>query len=168
MRCTELKKLRSSVIIKFFSSRNNLVLLVILIIGVILMVSVSGGGAGKKEVHTAIDTASEEARLEAILSRIDGAGKVDVMITYYGGTEQSIAYETKSDTDKDSHQEDKRAVMSGSSPMVVQELYPKVKGVIVTAQGAGDISVKRKLTEAVAAAMGVSVSRVKVYKGSTD
>ncbi|MDO5398099.1 MAG: hypothetical protein Q4G33_09210 [bacterium] len=159
-----MKKLQSSVIIKFLSSRNNLVLWVILIIGVILMASVSGNGSGKKEVHTAIDTAAEETRLEEILSRIDGAGEVKVMVTYYGGTEQSIAYETKSDTDKDSHQEDKRAVMSGSSPMVVQELYPRVKGVIVAAQGAGDISVKRKLTEAVTAVMGVGASRVKVYK----
>ena len=159
-----MKKLQSSVIIKFFSSRNNLVLSVIIIIGVILMVSVSGNGSEKKEVHTSIDTAAEEVRLEEILSRIEGAGKVHVMVTYYGGTEQSIAYEIKSDTDKDSRQEDKRAVMSGNSPMVVQELYPKVKGVIVAAQGAGDISVKRKLTEAVTAAMGVTASRVKVYK----
>lgn len=159
-----MKKLQSGLISKFLGSRNNLVLSVILIIGVILMVSVSGGGAGKKEVHTAIDTAAEEARLEAILSEIDGAGNVRVMVTYYGGTEQSLAYETKSDTNKDSHSEDKTAVMSGSSPMIVQELYPKVKGVIVVAQGAGDISVKRELTEAVTAAMGVGASRVKVYK----
>ena len=137
---------------------------VILIIGVILMVSVSGSGAKKKEVHTEIDTAGEEARLEAILSEIDGAGNVSVMVTYYGGTEQSLAYETKSDNNKDSRSEDKTAVMSGSSPMIVQELYPKVKGVIVVAQGAGDISVKRELTEAVTAAMGVGASRVKVYK----
>ena len=164
MRCTELKKLQSGLISKFLTSRNNLVLSVILIIGVILMVSVSGSGAKKKEVHTEIDTAGEEARLEAILSEIDGAGNVSVMVTYYGGTEQSLAYETKSDNNKDSRSEDKTAVMSGSSPMIVQELYPKVKGVIVVAQGAGDISVKRELTEAVTAAMGVGASRVKVYK----
>lgn len=159
-----MKKLQSGLISKFLTSRNNLVLSVILIIGVILMVSVSGSGAKKKEVHTEIDTAGEEARLEAILSEIDGAGNVSVMVTYYGGTEQSLAYETKSDNNKDSRSEDKTAVMSGSSPMIVQELYPKVKGVIVVAQGAGDISVKRELTEAVTAAMGVGASRVKVYK----
>ena len=159
-----MKKLQSGLISKFLTSRNNLVLSVILIIGVILMVSVSGSGAKKKEVHTEIDTAGEEARLEAILSEIDGAGNVSVMVTYYGGTEQSLAYETKSDNNKDSRSEDKTAVMSGSSPMIVQELYPKVKGVIVVAQGAGDISVKRELTEAVTTAMGVGASRVKVYK----
>lgn len=142
--------------------------IVILIIGVILMVSVSGGGKGNKEVQTAIDTAGEEARLEEILSDIKGAGAVKVMITYMGSTEQSLAYETKLDNDDKSHQEDKRVVMSGSSPMIVQELYPEVRGVIITAQGADNTAVKRQLTEAAAAALGVGISRVKVYKSMKD
>ena len=150
-------------VIKFLKSRNNLVPLVILIIGIILMTSVSFGG-GKREVQTSIDTAAEEARLEDILSGIDGAGRVRVMVTYYGSTEQSLAYEIKSDKDESSKQEDKRAVMSGSEPVIVQELYPRVKGVIVVADGAEDITVKRALSEAVCAAMGVGISNVRVYK----
>lgn len=151
-------------IIKFLTSRNNIVPIVILIIGVIIMLSVSWGGSTKKEVQTTFDTAGEETRLEEILSDIDGAGRVKVMITYTGSTEQNLAYEVKSDNDERSHQEDKRAVMSGNSPMVVQELYPEVRGVVITAQGAGNAAVKRQLAEAAAAATGVGISKVKVYK----
>lgn len=158
-----MKKFQSGDLIKFLKTRNNLVALVILIIGVILMTSVSGGKA-KKEVKQTFDVAAQEDRLENILSAIEGAGHVKVMITYRGGSEQRLAYEIKSETEENSHQEDKRAVMSGNSPVVVRELYPEVRGVIVVAEGAGDINIKRALTEAVSASMGIGVSNVRVYK----
>ena len=162
-----MKEFRLRDAIKFLKKRNNLMPVLIIIIGIVLMTAF-GGTDRKKEVRTTIDTAAEEARLADILSRIDGAGRVKVMITYNGTTEQSLAYETKSDSSDSSRQEDKRAVMSGSSPMVVGELYPKVRGVIVIAQGAGDSAVKRSLTEAAATAMGVGTSAVRVYKSEQE
>ncbi len=160
-----LKKLQSDSIIKFFTKRNNLIMVIILIIGVILMTSVSGEKE-EKEVYSSIDTEAQEERLSDILSDIEGVGEVKVMITYCGGMERSLAYDVKSDNDGKSQQEDKKTVMSGGSPVVIQEIYPRVKGVIVVAQGAGDIGVKRAITEAVSAAMGVGVSNVKVYNSS--
>lgn len=158
-----MKEFRLNDVAKFFKTRNNLALLIILIIGVILMTSVSGG-RNKKEVKQGLDIAAQEDKLEKILSKIDGAGRVSVMITYYGGAEQSLAYEVSSDSEERSRQEDRRAVMSGNNPVVVQELYPGVKGIIVVASGAGDIRIKRSLAEAASAAMGVSMSCVRVYK----
>ena len=160
-----MKKLELQKVVDFFKNKNNLALVLIFIVGVFLMTSVSGGGE-KKEVEQTLDTQKQEEQLEAILSNISGAGKVEVMITYYGGSEQSIAYEIKSENEEKSSEVDKRAVMSGSNPVIVQELYPEVKGVIVVAQGAGNIEVKRALTEAVAAAMGVGTARVRVYKSA--
>lgn len=142
---------------------NNPIIVIILIIGVFLMTFIpSEKDSG--EVKHVFDGYSDEERLESILSKISGAGEVDVMITYYGGSEQSIAYEIKSENEEKSSQVDKRAVMSGNSPVVVQELYPEVKGVIVVAQGAGSAEVKRALSEAVTAVMGVGASRVRVYE----
>jgi stage III sporulation protein AG len=90
------------------------------------------------------------------------------MITYYSSTEKSIAYETKQNTaqreDKSEMSEDKKAVMTDGEPMVVKEVYPKVKGVIVTAEGAGDISVRKAISEAVAAALDVPAHRICIYK----
>lgn len=160
-----MKKLELQKLVDFFKNKNNLALVLIFIVGVFLMTSVSGGGE-KKEVAQTLDTQKQEEQLEAILSQISGAGKVEVMITYYGGSEQSLAYELKSEKEEKSSEVDKRAVMSGSDPVIVQELYPEVKGVIVVAQGAGNIEVKRALTEAVAAAMGVGTARVRVYKSA--
>ena len=48
--------------------------------------------------------------------------------------------------------------------MIINERYPKVRGVLVTAEGAGDTVVKRALTEAVSAALGVEPHRICIYK----
>lgn len=158
-----MKKLLSDKFTKIKKYSNNPMLVIILIIGVFLMTFIPSGG-DNKEVKYDLDIYSDEERLENILSKISGAGEVDVMITYYGGSEQSIAYEIKSENEEKSSRVDKSAVMSGNSPVVVQELYPQVKGVIVVAQGAGSAEVKRALSEAVTAVTGVGASRVRVYE----
>ena len=162
-----MKKSELQKAVDFFKNKNNLLLVLILIIGVFLMRSISGG-EDKKEVSATLNTQEQKRQLEDILSHIDGAGKVEVMITYYGGTEQSLAYEMKSENEEKSSEVDKRAVMSGNNPVIVQELYPEVKGVVVVAQGAGAAEVKRALSEAVSAALGIGVSKVRVYKSAFD
>lgn len=160
-----MKKLLPRKAVDFIKDSNKLKIIIILIIGVFLMTFMPENGE-KKEVQDTLNIQEQEERLENILSKINGAGKVEVMITYYGSSQTSIAYETKSEVEEESRQTDKRAVMSGNSPVVIQELYPKVKGVIVVAQGAGDIGVKHALREAVTAAMGVGASDVCVYEKS--
>lgn len=146
-------------LIKFLKNKNNRLILIILIIGVVIMLSAAG--RSKPQSVTVTDAGKEEAQLSRILSGIDGAGKVSVMVTYYGTAEKDIAYETKTNSsDGTKSSEDKKAVMSDGTPMVVKETYPKVKGVIVTAQGADNAAVKRKLTEAVTAALDVPEYRV--------
>lgn len=144
----------------FLKNKNNRLILIILIIGVIIMLFPSFIKSEPKydKPSAVID---EEERLCRILSEVNGAGKVSVMITYYGTTEKDIAYEVKTaSSDGIRASEDKKAVMSGSEPMVVKETYPDVKGVIVTAQGAESAAVKRKLTEAVTAALDIPEYRV--------
>jgi len=147
-------------ILKFFKNKNNRLILIIIIIGVIIMLFPSLVKTKPKAEKT-VAAASEEDRLCEILSDIEGAGEVSVMITYYGTAEKDIAYEVKTaSSDGIRSSEDKKAVMSGEEPMVVKETYPKVKGVVVTAQGAESAAVKRKLTEAVTAALDIPEYRV--------
>lgn len=155
-------------ILKIFKNKHNRLICIIFIIGVVLMVVAGGHKKETPAVKTDndISAASEEKRLAGILSEIDGAGRVSVMITYYSSTEKNIAYETKtaSREDKSEESEDKKAVMTDGAPMVVKEVYPKVKGVIVTAQGAGNATVRSAISEAVAAALDVPAHRICIYK----
>ncbi len=155
-------------ILKIFKNKNNRVLILILIIGVVLMVVAGGYNKEEKDVNAVsnVNIESEEKRLADILSQIDGAGNVSVMITYYSSTEKDIAYETKTASrgDKSDMSEDRKAVMTDGEPMVVKEVYPRVKGVIVTAQGAGNSSVRSAISEAVMAALDVPAHRICIFK----
>lgn len=159
--------------LKFFSNKHNLLLTLILIIGIILMSAapLSRSGAKESSVQTGADIKQEEERLAAVLSRIEGAGAVEVMISCYDSGRKDLAYEVKRQS-KDNgsvsggadESEDTKAVMSGGEPVVVAEQSPKVRGVIVVAQGAGAIEVKRALSEAAAAVTGAPACNVKVYE----
>lgn len=164
-------KLKMNDAVKFLTNKNNLPLVIILIIGIVFMTVLSDKPQQKgSSVNDNVQL--QEEKLESILSEISGAGKVEVMITYYGSSEKDIAYETKTSTsgsDKNSSgSEDKKAVISGGEPVVVQEKYPRVKGVIVVAQGADSIEVKRALTDAVTAATGAAACNVCVYKAAQN
>ncbi|MEE1224311.1 MAG: hypothetical protein UH081_03525 [Clostridia bacterium] len=150
-------------IIKFLKNKNNALIVVILIIGVIIMMS--AGGESSKKTEPEQEGISYAKELENILADIEGAGKVKVMITYYGTSQKDIAYETKTNkSEGERTSEDRKAVISDGVPMVVRETYPGVRGVVVTAQGADNAAVKRKLTEAVTAALDVPEYRVCICK----
>ena len=152
-------------LLKIFKNKNNRLICLILIIGVVLMAVASVDKNKKADVQPTAAVTSvedEEKRLANILSQIDGAGEVSVMITYYSSSEKNIAYETKvSSREKE---EDKKAVMTDGEPMVVKEVYPKVRGVIVTADGGGNSAVRSAISEAVTASLDVPAHRICIFK----
>lgn len=154
---------------KILKNKNNRIICIILIIGVVLML-ISSGGSKKDKISDKTTVYDEETRLEEILSDIDGAGKVSVMITYYSTSEKDIAYETKTNSvgfdSRSEESEDRKAVMTDGSPMVLKEVYPRAKGVIVTADGADSATVRQAISEAVTAVTDVAAHRVAIYKRS--
>ena len=50
----------------------------------------------------------------------------------------------------------------GEDGLPVSRIYPKVRGVAIVSSGASDISVKKEITELVAAALGISSSKIMV------
>ena len=123
---------------------------------------------------------TQEEKLSKKLSTIRGAGKVEVMITYISGKEVVTAMNTV-ETNVTTEEEDsgggvrkvaqndvnsQAVIMSGSDgtkPLVIKEVEPEIKGVIVIAEGAYDINVKLELLRAVQTALGVSSNKVEVF-----
>ena len=157
---------------KFFSKlRNTNYIYVILIIGAAVMLFASMyDGKGKAELQNskiAADLPSEEERLENILSQIEGVGSVSVMITYYESMEKELAYETKKDRRADNaNGSGEKAVMSGGAPVILKEVYPEVKGVIVIAEGADRGIVNQKICEAVSTSLGIAMHKICVLQKS--
>lgn len=158
---------------KFFSKiRNTNYIYVILIIGAAVMLLSPGIGKRTPKPVASEKIISEEARLEDILSKTEGVGEVSVMITYYASSEKALAYETKTNRRSDSsgvpdaESSDEKAVMSDGEPVILREIYPDVKGVVVIADGAKDPSVKQAVCEAVSTSLGIATHKICVLPKS--
>ena len=80
--------------LKFLKNKNNLMIIGVIILGIIFMTAFQDTDGAQKEVDSGDSvTEAQEERLEKILSEIEGAGEVGVMITYKDTGEKDIAYE---------------------------------------------------------------------------
>ncbi len=119
-----------------------------------------------------------ENKLADILERLDGVGEVNVMITFEDSIESIPASNTTKTIEntkevdaeggtREVNREDTNIQMVSSSNndkiVVLKEVNPTVKGVIVVAHGAEDGEVKERLYEAVKTVLGVSGNKVQVY-----
>ncbi|MDP4180697.1 MAG: stage III sporulation protein AG [Bacillota bacterium] len=140
-------------------------------------------------IETAAKTTTEEKdvnemKLEELLEKIKGAGKVDVMITYVSGKEIVPAYDTKNN-DNETQEKDSgggtRSVMQNDNEnkvtfeeqggskkaIVLKELLPQVKGVVVVADGSSDPIVKERIFRAVQVLLDVPLHKVEVLERSS-
>ena len=89
-----------------------------------------------------------ENRLSKTLSEVDGAGKVSVIITVESGLETIIATEkTISETNGSKETVESPIIVNGKT-VVLKELYPKISGVVIVAEGADNIAVMQKIQQA--------------------
>lgn len=125
-----------------------------------------------------------EQRLEQALSQVAGVGRVQVMITLRASKElvvereAAVTRQTVNETDAQGGSRVTgqveagdsvvyRSVGSDSEPYVVKTVLPEVEGVLVVAQGAGDIGVKRTVIAIVQALFDVEAHKVSVVKMET-
>lgn len=137
--------------------KNKKLALIILIIGAVLMIQPFSGlkDENKDEVGQDYAAALEE-KCESVISMIEGAGKVKVMLTLSdGGTTYPV-------TEKSGAGE--RTVSSSGKLAVAREDYPQVRGVIVVASGADSQAVREDIVNAVAAVTGASLHNICVFK----
>ncbi|MBQ3554517.1 MAG: hypothetical protein IJA08_07525 [Clostridia bacterium] len=161
---------------------NTKLLAIILLVGIVFLIL--PGFFGEKEEslpakNIAIDSRAYvkelEQRLSDILSTIQGAGKISVMITLDDEGETVYAQDVSSDrkpianaeANGESRADEKKLVLKsdaggGQSPISVVKTMPKVSGVLVTAQGADDERVKSDLIQAIKSVLDVKTHRVAV------
>ena len=139
----------------------------ILLVGLGLMLLPSGNEAQPQETpaETAPVTDDLEAELEAILSQIDGAGRVRVLLTEEAGREH--LYQTDSDVRSDSRTDDTVLVEDASNSetgLIRQTLEPKYRGAVILCQGADSPGVKLAIVEAVRCVTGLGADAISVLK----
>lgn len=140
-----------------------------------------------QEVQTSSEVETDDTvkKLEEILSKIDGVGKVKVMLTY-SQTSQTVPLYNQDSSEKNTEESDKqggtRKVTESDTkteiiykeengekvPITQSIISPKVEGAIVTAQGAGNSLVKTNIIQAVEAVTGVATHKIQVFQMSKE
>lgn len=144
----------------------------VLLAGLILMVL--PGGNQSQEDTSKVTNPSEQPQdlqdsLAQILSQIEGAGKVKVLLTEAAGEE--VLYQTDEDIDQSDQSRDVRRetvlvtdAQRSQNGLVRQVNPPQYQGAVILCQGAGSPSVKLSVVEAVSDATGLTYDRITVLK----
>lgn len=165
----------------------NLVLFLVLFIIVIVVINSLGEKSNVTDVNgvvpqviTSNKEKSMEEKIEDVLSLIEGAGKVDVLITYANGVEQIPMYNIKQNTTtieetdnqggarKTEEVNNEQNVIfnengNAKTPVIKQTINPKIVGVIIVSEGASNVGVKQNLISALEALLDIPAHRVQVF-----
>ncbi len=114
-----------------------------------------------------------EERLEAMVSSVRGAGAADVMVTLENGVEYIYANEEKTNSDHTQNEgggvsvrdDNQKTVVTvdggdGKQGLLVTEIQPTVRGVVVACEGATNEQVALQVKEAVKTALNITNQRV--------
>ena len=123
--------------------------------------------------------AQTASRLEDIIGRINGVGRVKVMVTLESGVENIYETDNKGTTDKtqnggDSNTQTQQSNSSESSHVIVdnvsggqealltKQLQPEILGVVVVCDGGGNPDVQESVVNSVSTALGLPTNRISV------
>lgn len=153
---------------KLVTDKKGLIIIAAFFIAGIMLIL--GGSSNVKAVNKEnISTMGLNRQLEQILSQVDGAGKVRVLINYNQSGEKILAYDLESNTnEKESGKENNsksEVVYDGNKmPVILKEYMPKVEGVIIVAQGGNNENVKKQLIAGTVALLGIDEHKIEVLK----
>lgn len=153
--------------------------LLVALAGVALLLWPSGGREAAEEPAAAAPESQADAlreteeRMRDILSKIDGVGELELMLTLESTERQEFAVDTElsysgqTTAPDDYSRRTETVVLSGKdgdTPVVVKNVSPAYRGALVVCQGGGNAEVKLSVTQAVAALTGLSSDRITVVK----
>jgi len=103
-----------------------------------------------------------EIKLENVLSKISGAGKVSVMITVESGMETVLATKTNVTESNGKKITEETPIIVNGKTVVLKENYPKIVGVLIIAEGANNFGVLRKIQDATLSVLDVDLKQVEI------
>ena len=176
---------------KHFKTKSKTDGIVLILIGIlVLIVLIPTGGTGGRKKQTALSEAESqkmdhafdtaqiqsdsayaqalEKQLEALLESMDGVGSVRVMLTL---SDDGLAHLDKDVKTQEKSREETTVIYDsgdGKVPYVIQKERPKVKGVVVVAQGGDRPGVITQITDAIQSLFDLEAHKVKVVKMSVQ
>ncbi|MEI7024668.1 stage III sporulation protein AG [Paenibacillus sp. y28] len=139
----------------------------------------SGGASGSQPQEFKDAEAVYQLKIKEILQKIVGVGDVEVLITL-DTSEEIVVQQNTRDTQQVTNENDnngtKRTVTDmsrtqdvvtvqgsgGQQPVIVKRIQPKIRGIVIVAVGAENLTVKKMVVEAVSRGLDVPTHRVSV------
>jgi stage III sporulation protein AG len=160
-------------------------LLLVIAAGIILLIIPTGSGV-KKDAAVSdkedFSVTEQEKKLTELISSIQGAGRVKVMLTIKSGTETVYENEEQSDISRsetenaasytfEQSQDVKPVVLSDGSgsekPVIRKKVYPEYQGAVIVCDGADNASLRLKIVEAVSSLLNLGTDKITVARMKT-
>ena len=138
-----------------------LILFALLIVALIVFFSFNGKSTESNESTVTVNEYVDqlETKLKNCLKQVKGAGKVDVIISV--GSSMQTVFATQSAVSANGQNTVSPIIVSGK-PVVVKETYPEIVGVVIVAEGAGNLSVKIDLLNACETFLSITEDRIQI------
>ncbi len=129
----------------------------------------------KAELSFSVD--EMEQKIEKMLKKSEGVGRVELILTLKSSAEQIYAEEARASHERqesenlvDYHEDNdkKPSVISRASgeevPVLVKQIFPEYLGATVVCDGADNASVRRQISDAVSALTGITADKIAILK----
>lgn len=107
-----------------------------------------------------------ESRLEDAISKIKGAGKTDVTVTFESSKEFCYANNFSENTDNSENSKENEFVIidgeKGEEAILIKTFEAKIRGVLVVCEGGNDPLLKEKIIKSVCALLDIPSNKVNV------
>ncbi len=148
--------------------------LFIVIIGLVGMIMIAASEATEKTVTADKDKTetvsyeilNEQAELERIIGKITGTGKVSVMLTYEGTSENIYANNiSEQKSGEENRREEEHIILDKGNTedgLLIKSVYPHVIGVAVVCEGGGSATVKNEITQMLKALYNINSNNISI------
>ncbi len=104
-----------------------------------------------------------ETKLSNTLESVSGAGNVKVVISIESGMETVLAMQTTTKESASGQKEIQTSpIIINGKTVVIKELYPKIKGVLIVAEGANNIGVMTKIQQATMSLLDIEINQIEI------
>ncbi len=113
-----------------------------------------------------------EAEVEKLLSRVEGAGKVSVMLSYESDVRKVYATDKEIKSKQEEQQSSVKHIIVDSSDgeegLVENVIYPRVRGVAIVCSGGNDPVVKSEIKSLVSALFDIGANRISIAQRAEE